>query len=100
MQANADKAAKVVDFMIDNMVETLHEDDVGDEHKKEWCANETTVMHQLESDKEALHAQLEKTIEQLDSQLATLTDEIKTLTMEIEDMDKDVFEASELRKKE
>lgn len=97
---NADRAAKVVDFMIDNMVETLHEDDVSDEHKKDWCANETVVIHQLEADKEALHAQLEKTIEALDNKLTTLTEEIKTLTMEIEDLDKEVYEASELRKKE
>eukprot|EP00746_Dinoflagellata_sp_MGD_P124572 gnl/MRDRNA2_/MRDRNA2_59170_c0_seq1.p1 gnl/MRDRNA2_/MRDRNA2_59170_c0~~gnl/MRDRNA2_/MRDRNA2_59170_c0_seq1.p1 ORF type:complete len:739 (+),score=261.77 gnl/MRDRNA2_/MRDRNA2_59170_c0_seq1:97-2313(+) len=97
---NADRAAKVVDFMIDNMVETLHEDDVSDEHKKDWCANETVVIHQLEADKEALHAQLEKTIEGLDNKLTTLTEEIKTLTMEIEDLDKEVYEASELRKKE
>jgi len=94
------QAAKVVDFMINNMVETLHEDDVGDEHKKDWCANETMVIHQLEADKEALHAQLEKDIEALDNKLGTLTEEIKTLTMEIEDLDKDVFEASELRKEE
>jgi hypothetical protein len=97
---NADRAAKVVDFMIDNMVEVLHDDDVNDEHKKDWCANETVVIHQLEADKEALHAQLEKTIEKLDDRLAALTQDIKTLTMEIEDLDKEVFEASNLRKEE
>lgn len=100
VEASAGRAAKVVDFMIDNMVETLHEDDVGDEHKKIWCANETTVIHQLEADKEALHAQLEKTIEQLDDRLAAVTEDIKTLTMEIEDLDKEVYEASELRKEQ
>lgn len=97
---HAGRAAKVVDFMIDNMVETLHSDDVDDEHKKDWCANETLVIHQLEADKEALHAQLEKTIEKLDNTLAMVTEEIKTLTMEIEDLDKEVFEASNLRKEE
>merc|ERR1719161_3411623 len=97
---NADRAAKVVDFMIDNMVETLHDDDVNDEHKKDFCANETMVIHQLEADKEALHAQLEKTIEALDNKLSILTEEIKTLTMEIEDLDADVYHASELRKEE
>jgi len=100
VKESGDQAAKVVDFMIDNMVETLHEDDVGDEHKKDWCANETTVMHQLEADKEALHAQLDKTIEKLDDRLSTVTEEIKTLTMEIEDLDREVFEASNLRKEE
>lgn len=97
---NAGAAAKVVDFMIDNMVEVLHEDDVNDEHKKEWCANETTVMHQLESDKKALTEELTKKLEVLDNELATLTEEIKTLTMEIEDLDADVFHATEQRKKE
>merc|ERR1719191_1378943 len=97
---HAGQAAKVVDFMIDNMVETLHEDDVNDEHKKDWCANETTVMHQLESDKKALTEELTKKLEQLDNELATLTEEIKTTTMEIEDLDADVFHATEQRKKE
>merc|ERR1719316_373507 len=90
---NAGAAAKVVDFMIDNMVEVLHEDDVNDEHKKEWCANETTVMHQLEEDKSALTEELTKKLEVLDNELATLT-------MEIEDLDADVFHATEQRKKE
>lgn len=97
---HAGQAAKVVDFMIDNMVETLHEDDVNDEHKKDWCANETTVMHQLESDKKALTEELTKKLEQLDNELATLTEEIKTTTMEIEDLDADVFHATEQRKEE
>jgi hypothetical protein len=97
---NAGQAAKVVDFMIDNMVETIHDDDVNDEHKKEWCANETTVMHQLESDKKALTEELTKKLEVLENELATLTEEIKTLTMEIEDLDADVFHATEQRKKE
>jgi len=100
VQENAGQAAKVVDFMIDNMVETLHEDDVNDEHKKEWCANETTVMHQLEDDKSALTEELTKRLEVLDNEITTLTEEIKTTTMEIEDLDADVFHASELRKKE
>jgi len=100
VKENGDRAAKVVDFMINNMVETLHDDDVNDEHKKDFCANETMVIHQLEADKEALHAQLEKTIEALDNKLSILTEEIKTLTMEIEDLDADVYHASELRKEE
>jgi len=97
---NAGQAAKVVDFMIDNMVETIHEDDVNDEHKKEWCANETTVMHQLESDKKALTEELTKKLEVLDDELATLTEEIKTTTMEIEDLDAEIFHSTEQRKKE
>merc|ERR1719261_846215 len=100
VEENAGQAAKVVDFMIDNMVETLHEDDVNDEHKKDWCANETTVMHQLESDKKALTEELTKKLEQLDNELATLTEEIKTTTMEIEDLDADIFHATEQRKEE
>ena len=34
-------AAKVVDYMVDSMVEVLHNDDVNDEHKKDFCSNAT-----------------------------------------------------------
>merc|ERR1719156_61103 len=37
------EAQKLVSGMIDGMVSVLHDEDVGDEHKKAWCANETEV---------------------------------------------------------
>merc|ERR1719218_425583 len=47
----ADSAGKVVHFMINNMVEVLHNDDVNDEHKKDFCANETESYYQLEQER-------------------------------------------------
>jgi predicted nucleic acid-binding Zn-ribbon protein len=94
------QAAKVVNFMIDNMVETLHEDDVSDEHKMDFCQNETTVFTQLKADKEALHAELEKQIEELENELAQIKEDIKALEDDINALDQDVKDASDLRKKE
>merc|ERR1719161_1964544 len=43
----AGDAAKVVDTMITGMVHVLHDEDVSDEHKKDWCANETFTVHTI-----------------------------------------------------
>merc|ERR1711861_61206 len=43
----AGQAEKVVHFMINNMVEVLHNDDVNDEDKKIFCGNETEAYYQL-----------------------------------------------------
>merc|ERR1719235_745957 len=94
------QAAKVVNFMIDNMVQTLHEDDVSDEHKMDFCQNETTVFTQLKADKEALHAELDKQIEELENELAQIKEDIKALEDDINSLDQDVKDASDLRKKE
>merc|ERR1719420_2440292 len=73
-------AAKVVDNMIDGMVHVLHDEDVSDEHKKEWCANETHVTETLHSEKTSLSAQLTSELEEMADALATTEEEIKTLT--------------------
>ena len=31
------------------MVGVLHDEDVDDEHKKEWCANETETAHGIKA---------------------------------------------------
>merc|ERR1719420_1720365 len=98
--AHADQAVKVVDFMIDNMVETLHDDDVDDEHKKAYCKNETEVMTQLRDDKQALSEQLTKDIETMENDLAQLEEDIKGLLLDINNIDKQVAEATALRKKD
>merc|ERR1719159_263425 len=92
----ATQAAKVVDFMIDNMVHTLHEDDVSDEHKLDFCKNESAVFNQLKADKEALHAELDKEIEELENNLAQLEAEIEALEISINELDQDVKDASDL----
>jgi outer membrane murein-binding lipoprotein Lpp len=97
---SATAAAKVVHFMVDNMIETLHEDDVSDEHKLAYCANETEVYEQLRTDKWAFHDQLAKEIEGLNNDIAQLEDDIKALLDSINAMDQSIHDATELRKKE
>merc|ERR1719310_922545 len=99
-QESGTQAMKVVDFMIDNMVETLHEDDVNDEHKKDFCANETTVMEQLKVDKTVLTETLTKNIAEMDNMLKQLAEDIESLKMEINELDTEVRDSMVVRKKE
>merc|ERR1719502_1077498 len=93
-------ASKVVHFMIDNMVEVLHNDDVEDEHKKAFCFNETESFTQLQADKEALDEQLTATIEKLTEDLAELSADIKVLEESIYTIDQDTLKATQVRKAE
>lgn len=97
---SATHAAKVVHFMVGNMIETLHEDDVDDEHKLAYCTNETEVYEQLRTDKWAFHDQLSKEIEALKNEIAELEADIKALLESINAMDQSIHDATELRKKE
>jgi len=97
---HASQATKVVGFMIDNMVEVLHSDDVNDEHKKEYCYNETTSFAQLQEDKEMHHDGLEKRIAVLTSEINQLIEDIKALVEERNSIDQQVAEASTQRSKE
>jgi len=99
-EANYDGAAKVVDGMIDNMVHVLHDDDVEDEHKKDWCANETEVTSQLQTDKQNLVEKLKADIANMGDALEQTNADIKVLEETIAALDKDVHEATEQRKKE
>jgi septal ring factor EnvC (AmiA/AmiB activator) len=97
---SATAAAKVVHFMVGNMIETLHEDDVSDEHKLAFCDNETTVYEQLRTDKWAFHDQLAKEIEALNNEIDQLKADINALKDAINAMDQSIHDATELRKKE
>jgi len=68
-----DGAAKVVDGMIDNMVHVLHDEDVEDEHKKDWCFNETEVTNQLQTDKQNLVDKLKADIASMEDSLGLST---------------------------
>lgn len=94
------EAQKLVSHMIEGMVSVLHDEDVGDEHKKAWCANETEVNHKLEAEKTTLIEKTEAAITEQEDILATLTEEIKGLTTKIQELDKMVHEATEQRKSE
>eukprot|EP00746_Dinoflagellata_sp_MGD_P161064 gnl/MRDRNA2_/MRDRNA2_88088_c0_seq1.p1 gnl/MRDRNA2_/MRDRNA2_88088_c0~~gnl/MRDRNA2_/MRDRNA2_88088_c0_seq1.p1 ORF type:complete len:794 (-),score=241.63 gnl/MRDRNA2_/MRDRNA2_88088_c0_seq1:31-2412(-) len=93
-------AEKVVDGMINEMVHILHDEDVGDEHKKEWCSNETETLNNVKTEKQDLTDQLTHSIEEMDDELVQLKEDIKVLEEEIAANDKEVFEATALRKKE
>jgi len=96
----AGAAEKVVTDMVDHMVHTLHDEDVEDEHKKEFCANETTKTAELKQEKEDLSATLTANMEEFKDAIATLVAEIKSLNGDVNTNDKEVFDATELRQKE
>jgi len=96
----SDPAEKLVTHMIDGMVGVMHDEDVGDEHKKAWCANETEVFHGIETAKKDLIEKTETEISEEEDELATLASEIKALTEKIQELDKLVHETTEMRKEE
>merc|ERR1719191_828961 len=91
---------KVVHFMINNMVEVLHNDDVNDEHKKDFCANETEAYYQLEQEKIRLQEQLTAAIEKNTAEVKMVEADIKMLEEQIYTLDKEVSQSTALRKKE
>jgi len=95
---NPDAAEKLVVHMIDGMVGVMHDEDVGDEHKKAWCANETEVMHGVEAGKKDLIEKTSAEISEQEDELATTTADIKALTEKIAALDKLVHETTEDRK--
>jgi len=97
---HANAAEGLVKNMIDGMVGVLHDDDVGDEHKKGWCSNETEVAHAIEAQKQTVIEQTTAEITQMDDDVATLTTEIKDTGARINALDKMVHEATTNRKTE
>lgn len=99
-EANYDGAAKVIDGMIDNMVHVLHDEDVEDEHKKDWCSNETEVTMNLQTEKQNLVEKLKAELETMSDELDQTNADIKVLEETIAALDKSVHDATEQRKKE
>merc|ERR1719379_2941098 len=89
---------KLVTHMVQGMIGVLHDEDVSDEHKKEWCANETEVTHGIETAKKELIQQTTSEIEEQEDLLQQTIAEIKALTEHIAATDKMVHEATEERK--
>lgn len=98
--AHYEGAAKVVDGMIDNMVHVLHDEDVEDEHKKDWCSNETEVTENLNKEKQSLVEKLKADLASMADALDQTNTDIKTLEEAIAALDKEVHEATEQRKSE
>merc|ERR1719387_1275296 len=93
------QAEKVVKKMINGMVSVLHDEDVTDEHKKDWCSNETEVGHKIEAQKNDLLEKTTSEIAEQEDQVATLAEEIKALNAKIAETDKMVHEMTVDRKK-
>merc|ERR1719375_1418930 len=86
--------------MIDNMVHVLHDDDVEDEVKKDWCSNETEVTLNLQTEKQNLVEKLKAELETMADDLDQTNADIKVLEETIAALDKSVHDATEQRKKE
>merc|ERR1719188_1642406 len=86
--------------MIDDMVVLLGKEQVADDDKKAFCEAE---LDKAEDKLKGLNIKiddLEKALDDARGQIATLTDEIAALTKAIKNLDKEVAEATELRKQE
>jgi septal ring factor EnvC (AmiA/AmiB activator) len=89
-----------VTAMIDKMVEVLKSEQQGDDQKKEYCEAE---FDQSDDKKKALETKAsdEAQAAQLaEESIASLTEEIKALNAGIKELDKDVADATELRKQQ
>lgn len=93
-------AKNIITGMINDMVNVLHDEDQEDEHKKEFCANETARSASLKQEKQEAVDSLQSSIEEMTDELSNLKEEIKTLEATIRETDLEVMTASEQRKKE
>merc|ERR1719498_193191 len=86
--------------MIDGMVATLKQEQLDDDHKKEYCAKQFDFSRQKEESLQKSVSDLEVSIEEANDGVATLKEEIKALEKGIKQLDKSVQEATEQRKEE
>lgn len=100
LRTEGTEAEKLVTGMVDGMVSVLHDEDVGDEHKKEWCFNETNTVHNLYEEKKDLIAKAKSDITEQQDHIARLTAMITDTKAKISELDKLVHETTEQRKKE
>jgi len=91
--------AKVIK-MIDNLVATLQQEQLDDNHKKEYCAKQLDFAEDKKKTLTKAVSDLEISIEEATDGIATLKDEIKALENGIKELDKSVAEATEQRKAE
>lgn len=94
------EAKNLVKGLIDGMVSVLHDEDVNDEVKKDYCANETAVNDALFASKKTEMTQLTTSLDEMVDSQSTLVEEIKVLQQTIAEIDKEVSQATVQRKKE
>jgi len=86
--------------MIDDMVKVIKEEQLADENKKEYCAKEFDLTED-KMKKLAWHASnIQKAITDTEDSLKVATEIIEDTTQSIAELDKEVADATELRKKE
>merc|ERR1719222_1187545 len=86
--------------MIDDMVVLLGKEQVADDDKKAYCEAELDKAEDKLKGLNIKTADLEKAIDEANGQIATLADEIATLEAGIKALDKEVADATEMRKEE
>merc|ERR1712151_72888 len=86
--------------MIDDMVALLGKEQVADDDKKAFCEAELDKAEDKLKGLNIKSADLEKAIDTANGQIATLTDEVAALTQGIKALDKEVADATQLRKEE
>merc|ERR1719498_798582 len=96
---------KAVDFskvitMIDDMVALLKQEQLDDDHKKEYCEGQFDLADDKKKALERKEGKLTAKIEDAKETIATTADEIKALGKAIADLDKTVAEATDNRKEE
>merc|ERR1719162_2967047 len=93
---NFDKVIK----MIDDMVVLMKQEQLDDNHKKEYCEGQFDVTE--DKKKGLVHdlSDLAAAIDEMTNSIATLVDEIAALEAGIKALDKSVAEATEQRKEE
>jgi len=86
--------------MIDEMVATLKKEQVDDDNKKTYCAEQFDVSDDQKKSLERKASDTEAAIALSKDTIATLTEEIAALTLGIQQLDKSVAEATADRKAE
>merc|ERR1719221_2223580 len=86
--------------MIDEMVAMLKEEQLDDDHKKEYCLKEFDVTDDKKKDLERTMSLEAAAIEKAKDAIAVLSDEIASLEAGIKALDKSVAEATVQRKEE
>jgi len=86
--------------MIDEMMATLKKEQEDDDSKKEYCNKELDLADDKKKSLEKTISDTEAAIEVTKEKIATLTEEIAALIEGIKKLDKEVAEATELRKEE
>merc|ERR1719263_2126570 len=96
---------KKVDFskvitMVDDMVALLKQEQLDDDHKKEYCEGQFDLADDKKKALERAEGKLSASMADAKESIATLADEIKALGEGIKDLDKTVAEATANRKEE